>query len=92
MERTHSIQGNASSRNVCKIADSMKNAGWQGDPVAVVEHGESLLVVDGRHRVTAAKCAGIDVSYVRVELPHRGYQDLNDFLQSWYGVGSGRIR
>jgi RHS repeat-associated protein len=92
LERTHSIQGNASSRNVRKIAESMKNDGWQGDPIAVVEHEERLLVVDGHHRLSAAKRAGIDVPYVRVELPYRGYQDLNDVLQSWYGVGSDRIR
>ncbi|WP_433697313.1 polymorphic toxin-type HINT domain-containing protein [Nocardiopsis sp. CA-288880] len=49
LERNHSIQGNASSRNVCKLADRMKNDGWQVDPIAVVGHGERLLVIDGRH-------------------------------------------
>ncbi|GAA3168099.1 hypothetical protein GCM10020001_112470 [Nonomuraea salmonea] len=42
-ERTHSIQGNASSRNVRALTQSMRTDGWQGDPISVVEHDAKLF-------------------------------------------------
>jgi ParB-like chromosome segregation protein Spo0J len=41
----------------------MAKDGWQGDPIEVFEHMNSRYVINGHHRVAAAKKAGIDVQY-----------------------------
>uniref|UniRef100_UPI000A06B8B6 ParB N-terminal domain-containing protein n=1 Tax=Saccharomonospora cyanea TaxID=40989 RepID=UPI000A06B8B6 len=41
----------------------MKQNGWQGDPVSVAKIGDDLYVLDGHHRVAAAKRVRIDVPY-----------------------------
>lgn len=59
--RTEALSGRASARKVNEIADSMRANGWQGDPIKVVEVNGQRIVVDGHHRLAAARQAGIDV-------------------------------
>lgn len=63
----------------------MKANGWKRDPIAVFEHGGEKYILDGHHRVAAARQAGIDVPYRRIpeaDLPKFNYRDLNDVLTS----------
>lgn len=81
LERTHDIGGNASSRNVMNLRDSMKAEGWKGDPISVVEQDGKKYVVDGHHRRAAAIRAGLtQVPYKVVDLPFKGYQTMDDVL------------
>jgi hypothetical protein len=82
LERTHGIGGNESSRTVMEIRDSMRQGGWQGAPVSVYEHGGRRYIVDGHHRIAAARRAGLEqVPYQVVDLPFRGYRTLDDVLE-----------
>ncbi|MFJ5987290.1 polymorphic toxin-type HINT domain-containing protein [Lentzea sp. NPDC092896] len=68
LERTEQLSGSASREKVDRIAESMSNDGWQGAPIEVFEHGNSRYVINGHHRVAAAKKAGIDVPYRSLSL------------------------
>ncbi|MNO24961.1 tRNA(Glu)-specific nuclease WapA precursor [compost metagenome] len=43
-----------------KLTEGMKKNGWTGDPVEIFEINGKKLIVDGHHRVRAAKQAGIE--------------------------------
>ncbi|MEY9212455.1 ParB N-terminal domain-containing protein [Thermobifida halotolerans] len=92
LERTHPIGGNASSKLVRKITESMRNGRWQGGPISVVENDGRRFIVDGHHRTAAAKRAGIDVPYKIVDLPHKGYSGMDDVMESWSVCGNDRLR
>ena len=64
---TERLSGNASATNVRALAESMRQGGWQGDPIKVVEIGGERIIVDGHHRVAAARLAGIEVPYQVVD-------------------------
>ena len=83
LARTHEIGGNRSSKNVREIMDSLRDEGWKGDPISVVEHDGQKYVVDGHHRLAAAKRVGFDqIPYKKVDLPFRGYRTLDDVLEA----------
>ncbi|PWQ94836.1 hypothetical protein DKT75_13875 [Leucothrix arctica] len=48
--RTHSISGKGSRKRVEGIANSMRNDGYIGDPIDVVEHNGKQYIIDGHHR------------------------------------------
>jgi ParB/Sulfiredoxin domain len=82
LQRTHEIGGNASSRRVIEIRDSLQREGWKGEPISIVEHDGKKYIVDGHHRVAAARRAGVEeVPYRVVELPFRGYRTMDDVLE-----------
>ena len=94
--RAEALSGRASSRKVDEIAASMRANGWQGAPIDVVELQGQRIVVDGHHRLAAARRAGIDVQYRVVDPstvvgPGR-YTSIDDILQSSYSVGRDRLR
>jgi uncharacterized protein (DUF1015 family) len=63
----------------------MKANGWRGDPIAVFEHGGEKYILDGHHRVAAARQAGIEVPYRSIpeaDLPKFNYKDLADVLRA----------
>jgi hypothetical protein len=88
--RTETLSGRASSRNVSNIQASMEEGGWQGKPIKVVEHEGEMYVADGNHRVAAASRAGIDVRY-QVVSPEsvsgpgtwQGIQDIVEAAWNW---------
>jgi hypothetical protein len=94
--RAEALSGRASQRTVNEIAESMRANGWQGAPIDVVELQGQRIVVDGHHRLAAARRAGIDVQYQVVDPssvigPGR-YTSIDDILQSTYSVGRDRLR
>src|SRR5205085_27684 len=59
--RTHSLSGGASSRQIDDVAAVMRKNGWTFEPVLVVEHNGQRYVIDGHHRLEAARRIGIEV-------------------------------
>lgn len=74
----------------------MRTGGWQGEPIKVVEHNGQMLIVDGHHRVAAARIAGIDVPYEVVDpssvIGPGQWSSLDDVLRDSYTVGPDRVR
>ncbi|MFE7130735.1 RHS repeat-associated core domain-containing protein [Streptomyces sp. NPDC057638] len=93
-KRTEALSGNASKRNVDNLTSSMKQGGWQGDPIKVAQHGGELYVLDGHHRVAAAKRAGVEVPYRIVsedELLGQYSGGIDDVVTAWAEVGPDRL-
>ncbi len=96
LTRAEALSGRASQRTVNEIAESMRTNGWQGAPIDVVELSGQRIVVDGHHRLAAARRAGIDVQYQVVDpstvIGPGKYTSIDDILQSTYSVGRDRLR
>jgi hypothetical protein len=93
--RTHAIGGRRSSRKVRELFDSMEYVGWDGAPIAVVEHQGEKYILDGHHRCYAARRANISVRYrlIRLEdLKVFGYDSIDQVLIAHAEVGSNKIR
>lgn len=72
----------------------MKENGWQGDPISVAKIEDDFYVLDGHHRVAAAKRAGIDVPYrviLDVEIRARYPGGADDITTAWVEVGPDRL-
>ncbi|MFJ2816854.1 ParB/RepB/Spo0J family partition protein [Streptomyces sp. NPDC087294] len=94
LKRTEALSGNASKRNVDNLTASMKDGGWQGDPIKVAQHNDELYILDGHHRVAAAKRAGIDVPYQVVpeeDLLARYPGGIDDVTTAWAEVGPDKL-
>ena len=53
------------------------------EPIKYVEDKGTKYVVDGHHRLRAAKQLGLDkIPTQRVSLPYKGYKTINDLL--WF--------
>ncbi|PKV77095.1 RHS repeat-associated core domain-containing protein [Streptomyces sp. TLI_146] len=63
LERTEQLGGARDREQVDQIAESMTRDGWVGEPIEVYEHLGRRYVINGHHRLAAAKKAGIDVQY-----------------------------
>ncbi|MDQ0313352.1 RHS repeat-associated protein [Kitasatospora herbaricolor] len=94
LKRTESLSGNASKRNVDSLTESMKQGGWQGDPIKVAKNGDDLYILDGHHRVAAAKRAGINVPYQIVsneDLLARYSGGIDDVISAWAEVAPDKL-
>ncbi len=93
--RTEALSGRAASRQVAELAESMQKEGWQGNPIKVVEHNGQRYVIDGHHRLAAARKVGVPVPYETIgsaELTIRGYQTIDDVVRASSEVGPNRLR
>ena len=64
----HGIAGDGATKRVIRLAQEMKENGFQNIPaVSVISHEGKLILVDGHHRVAAARLARIDVPYEIVD-------------------------
>lgn len=70
----------------------MMEIGWGGPPIAVVEHAGEKYILDGHHRVYAARKAGILVHYRIAELSEFGYNSIDEVVISHAESGVNRIR
>ncbi|MBU3131869.1 ParB/RepB/Spo0J family partition protein [Clostridium gasigenes] len=65
-----------------KFVETIKKEGIK-EPIKYVEYNGKKYVVDGHHRLQAAKRAGIgDVPVEKVDLPYLGYKTIEDLLWS----------
>jgi hypothetical protein len=78
LNTTHSI---TMSKNKFKsFVETIKNEGIK-EPIKYVEYNGHKYVVDGHHRLEAAKQLGIkDVPVQKVELPYGGYKTVDDLF------------
>ena len=93
--RTESLKGGASSRKVDDLIEKMRRDGWKGDPIKIVEHNGQKYIIDGHHRVEAARRVGIEVQYEIAspsDLARSGYQTLDDVLHAASEAGPNRLR
>ena len=59
---THSISGDSSSKKVASMRNQMRDGtfDWEeGGPISIARNGDEMYVVDGHHRLDAAKRAGL---------------------------------
>lgn len=78
LNTTHSI---TMRKNKFKLfVETIKNEGIK-EPIKYVEYNGQKYVVDGHHRLQAAKQLGIkDVPVEKVELPYQGYKTVDDLF------------
>lgn len=70
-----------------QFAELVQNIEKNGivEPIKFVEHNGVKYVVDGHHRLRAAKQLKLDeVPIQEVSLPYKGYKDINDLLWPEY--------
>ena len=80
LEATHSQT--SSKKNMNKLIEDIKNNGIN-ETIKYVEHNGQKYVVDGHHRLIAAKRLGIkEIPIEKVELPYAGYKSIEDLL--WF--------
>ena len=71
-----------SNRQMNNLTNDIRANGIR-EPIRYVMHNGQKYVVDGHHRLIAARRLGIrEVPTQRVELPFRGYRTLEDLL--WF--------
>ena len=89
------MSGRASSRNVRNIAEDMKANGYQGAPIKVLESNGERFILDGHHRVQAARRAGIDIPFESVSpsnLSNFGYNSVDDVIRASTEAGPVKLR
>ncbi|MFG3142180.1 ParB/Srx family N-terminal domain-containing protein [Streptomyces sp. NPDC048211] len=91
MKPTHEIEGNASTKRVKAMRDDMRNGDfdWEQSPISVVTHEDGTrYVVDGHHRLAAARMANVDAVGIRDvtgQLNNGGflsYKNMDDVVES----------
>ena len=97
LTRTEALSGNASSRLVRDMAEDMRAHGWNsGSKIEVVSIEGRLYIVDGHHRLAAARRAGIDVQYEIVEtssvIRPGGWSSVDEIVDAALSIGPDRLR
>lgn len=68
-----------------EIAASMEQHGWQGPPIVIVASEGKMYVLDGHHRVAAARMVSLKVrarGVALVDLPAFGYAGLDEVVST----------
>jgi ParB-like nuclease domain len=90
LKPTHGISGDSSTKVVRGLRNAMKDGSfdWNESPISVVRNEGQAYVVDGHHRLAAARLAGLDQVGVRdvtgdlLGGGFAGYSDMADVLSS----------
>lgn len=73
----------------------MRAEGFVGEPIKVMEINGRRYILDGRHRVEAARRAGVEVEFEVVsesDLPSFGYSSIDEVLRAAENAGPNRVR
>lgn len=83
------------SNLVAAIVESMKDEGWNGSPVVTV--GKEHQVLDGRHRVAAAKAIDVPVDVINIpeevyfamanSMPPKSLEEIAEWARGNYQDG-----
>ena len=80
LTQTHKLT--LSKKQYSKLVESIRKNGIT-EPIKYVEYRGTKYVVDGHHRLRAAKQLGLDkIPTQKVSLPYKGYKTINDLL--WF--------
>ena len=80
LTQTHTLT--LSKKQYGDLVDSIRKNGII-EPIKYVEYNGTKYVVDGHHRLRAAKELGLEkIPTEKVSLPYKGYQTINDLL--WF--------
>ena len=80
LQPTHSQTLSKNKMNA--LMDDIKINGIQ-EPIKYVEYNGQMYVVDGHHRLLAAKKLGLtEITVKKVDLPYAGYNTIDDLL--WF--------
>ena len=80
MTQTH--RPTLSKKQYVTLVDSIRKNGIT-EPIKYVEHNGTKYVVDGHHRLRAAKQLKLDkIPVEKVSLPYKGYKTIEDLL--WF--------
>lgn len=91
LKPTHEIEGNASTKKVKAYRDDMRRGDfdWEQSPISVVTHEDGTqYVVDGHHRLAAARMANVDAVGIRDVTAQLndggflGYKNMDDVVES----------
>ncbi|MFG2055211.1 polymorphic toxin-type HINT domain-containing protein [Micromonospora sp. NPDC048930] len=96
---THGIRGDSSSKKVAQYGNDMIDGtfDWERSPISVVRHEGTTYVLDGHHRLAAARWAGVKkvrINDVTEQLNNggfRGYADMNDVLRTAEGYMGNKL-
>ena len=94
LNRSHEISGRTSSRNVNEIADGMRESGYRGPPIDVVESNGKYYIIDGHHRAAAARRTGtpVDIRVVDDITNHpSGFRSIEEVVTDAQLEGRDRI-
>ncbi|MEQ1503073.1 MAG: SpvB/TcaC N-terminal domain-containing protein [Myxococcota bacterium] len=96
VNRTHSIGGNTSSKQVSQMAEAMRTGGWQGPPIDVAVHDGQMYVLDGHHRLAASKMAELKQVPVRtindIAAHPSGWSSIDDVLRDAARIEPNNLR
>ena len=73
----------------------MRKDGWIFEPILVVEHNGQRYVIDGHHRLEAARRAGLEVQYkiaTPEEMAKKGYDTIDDVIHAASEARPNRLR
>ena len=80
LTQTHKLT--LSKKQYSNLVESIRKNGIT-EPIKYVEYKGTKYVVDGHHRLRAAKQLGLDkIRTQKVSLPYKGYKTVNDLL--WF--------
>jgi len=80
LTQTHKLT--LSKKQYSNLVESIRKNGIT-EPIKYVEYKGTKYVVDGHHRLRAAKQLGLDkIPTQKVSLPYKGYKTVNDLL--WF--------
>lgn len=95
LERTHEIGGKASTKTVDVIAESMRESGYVGSPIAAANVNGRWFIFDGHHRSAAARITGtaVQIELVPASMYGRyGYSTAAEIVHAASAVGLDRLR
>jgi hypothetical protein len=93
--KTEALSGRASTRKVKALIASMTESGWNGPPIIAIEIRGKKYILNGHHRVHAARMVGIRVpAHVIAErdLLQYGYSSTDQVVAAHVEAGPNRIR
>ena len=93
--KTEQLKGKASTRTVASLIQSMKEFGWVGGPIDAIEIDAQKYIINGHHRVFAARIANIAVRYRIItidQLKQYRYANTDQVLNANSEAAPHRIR
>jgi hypothetical protein len=72
-----------SAQKIEDLVVKMKVGGWQGEPISVFEHNGTKYILDGHHRVAAARALGLEVPFQTIpasRITEFNYSSVDEIL------------